>query len=115
MLNIRERAGISRLCFKTYCVSFNPLVFSEVAQYQVYNLTALKRSNTRPHDHLVTEPQKINIQDSQIKMEFPQQHTYFSHLSQKDLFPQHKPPTKIAAVVEEEVDDADDSDGQIFS
>ena len=48
-------------------------------------------------------------------MEFPQQHTYFSHLSQKDLFPQHKPPTKIAAVVEEEVDDADDSDGQFFS
>lgn len=84
----------------------------EVPQYQVYNLTALKRSNTRPHDHLVTEPQKINIQDSQIKLDFPQQHTYYSHLSQKDLFPQHKPPTKIAAVVEEELDDADDSDGE---
>lgn len=85
---------------------------SEVAQYQVYNLTALKRSNTRPHDHLVLEPQKINIQDSQIKLDFPQQPVYFSHLSQKDVFPQHKPPTKTAAVIEEEVDNAEDSDGE---
>lgn len=84
----------------------------EVPLYQVYDLTSLKRSNTRPQDHLVKEPQRMNIQDSQIKLDFPQQHPYYSHLSQKDLFPQHKPPTKIAAVVEEEVDDAEDSDGE---
>ena len=77
----------------------------------MYNLTALKRDPTRPHDHLVLEPQKINIQDSQIPLPFPQQHAYFSHLSHKDLFPQHKPPTKRAAVVPEELNDAADSDG----
>jgi len=84
----------------------------DVSQYQVYNLTALKRSNTRPHDHLVLEPQKINIQESQIRLPFPRQHQYYSHLSHTDIFPQHKPPAKAVAVREEEQGEAAESDGE---
>lgn len=87
---------------------------SDVAQYQVYDLTSLKRSHTRPHDHLVVEPQKINIQKYHLDyhMEFPKQHKYYSHLSHKDLFPQHKPPSKTVSVIPEEQDHAEDSDGE---
>eukprot|EP00116_Pleurobrachia_bachei_P007514 sb/3467776/ len=84
----------------------------DVDMTTLVDLTMLKKSNTRPRDHLVIEPQKINIQDSQIKLAFPQNHKYFSHLSAKDIFPQHKPPTKRVAVVEEQVEDAEDSDDE---
>jgi len=85
----------------------------DVAQYQVYTLTELKRSATRPWDHLVPAPQTLNIQERQIKKEFPRNHTYFSHISNGDIFPQHKAPTKSVAVLEEEQADAEDSDGEI--
>eukprot|EP00116_Pleurobrachia_bachei_P007357 sb/3467619/ len=84
----------------------------DVDMTTLVDLTMLKKSNTRPRDHLVIEPQKINIQDSQIKLAFPQNHKYFSHLSAKDIFPQHKPPAKRVAVVEEQVEDAEDSDDE---
>lgn len=85
---------------------------SEIPLVENYQLTALKRSNMRPHDHLVVDPQKTNMQECVISLEFPQQPIYFSHLSQKDLFPQHKPPGRRVAVIEEEAEEAEDSDGE---
>ncbi|XP_071789346.1 uncharacterized protein [Asterias amurensis] len=54
---------------------------------QYYDLTLLKRSNTRSNDQLLPRPTEVDMTKIQIDKAFPAEHPYSSHMSRFAMFP----------------------------
>lgn len=54
---------------------------------QYYTLTPLRLSHVRLNDQLLPTPQTSELGKLQIKVPFPSEHPYSSHMSQKAMFP----------------------------
>ncbi|XP_067915071.1 sperm-associated microtubule inner protein 4 [Heterodontus francisci] len=60
---------------------------SDVTIDQYYDLTQLKRSHLRPTDQLLPSAGEFALHEKQIRMPFPAEHPYYSHISKFAVFP----------------------------
>ncbi|XP_078391819.1 sperm-associated microtubule inner protein 4 [Cetorhinus maximus] len=65
---------------------------SDVVIEQYYDLTQLKKSQLRPTDQLLPSTAEFALDQKQIRVPFPIEHPYYSHISKFAVFPNFNSP-----------------------